>query len=73
MVDTGVTQAALARAACTSRARISLIMSGRATTITVTAAAAIERALGVPHGTYFYLIDSVALVRAYIPPTRDAA
>jgi transcriptional regulator with XRE-family HTH domain len=73
MALTQITQAALARAAHTSPARISQIMSGRITTITVAAAAAIERALGVPRGTHFAVPEPVDLVQPYVTPDEGAA
>jgi transcriptional regulator with XRE-family HTH domain len=68
VATTHVSQATLAREAKTSPARISQILSGRAHTITVTTAAAIERALGVSTGTYFVVTESPDLVRAYSTP-----
>jgi transcriptional regulator with XRE-family HTH domain len=73
IVATHTTQVALARAANTSPARISQIVSGRATAITVTLAAAIERALGVPPGTLFGITVPAELVEPYISPTTGAA
>lgn len=73
VATTHVSQATLAREVNTSPARISQILSGRAHAITVTTAAAIERALGVPVGTYFTVTECSELVRAYIAPTQGAA
>lgn len=73
MAVTGTTQAILARAAHTSPARISQIVSGRVTAISVTAAAAIELALGVPRGHLFTVTEPVDLVAPYVRPDEGAA
>lgn len=73
MALTQTTQVALARAAHTSPARISQIVSGRLTTITVAAAAAIEIALGVPRGALFAVPEPLDLVRPYVDPKQGAA
>ncbi|HEX5119810.1 MAG TPA: helix-turn-helix transcriptional regulator [Pseudonocardiaceae bacterium] len=73
LAATGTTQATLARAAHTSAARISQIVSGRVTTITVTSAAAIELALGVPRGHLFAVSEPTDLVQPYIDPAEGAA
>lgn len=61
-----MTQARLALAAGMSPARISQITSGRDTSITVTAAAALERALNAEPGDLFEVTDPVDLVRPYV-------
>jgi plasmid maintenance system antidote protein VapI len=70
---TVVTQVHLASILNTSPARISQLVSARPTAITVTAAAAIELALGVPRGTFFEIDDSPDLVAPYIATGRGAA
>jgi transcriptional regulator with XRE-family HTH domain len=73
MALTRTTQAALALAAHTSAARISQIVSGRVTTITVAAAAAIELALGVPRGALFAVPEPPDLVQPYVTSQQGVA
>lgn len=73
MAVTHTTQARLAEAAHTSPARISQIVSGRLTTITVAAAAAIELALGVPRGALFAVPEKPELVQPYVTSDTGAA
>lgn len=73
MAVTGTTQKRLAEAAHTSQARISQIVSGRLTTITVAAAAAIELALGLPRGALFAVPEKPELVQPYVTSESGAA
>lgn len=70
---TRTTQADLARAAHTSPARISHIVTGRARTVALTVAAAIEDTLTVPRGSLFEITDPADLVSPYMSPIPGAA